>query len=301
MNHTFCITPKKDGCVSRKVADLSEFWTGQKKISLLDQNLLACKERIEILNQLAASGAEIDFKGGLDARFVNEEVIAALRKIKVRNYFFAWDDPREDLEANFEFIAKSGIKNAASKVAEAAKDVAKSAINATKKILDINSPSKVFRKIGGSIPEGFAQGIDRLGGLVSNSAANMGKNALSATSDAISRISNAIDSDMDTQPTIRPVLDLSDIKAGSGMIGDLLGYNHNVGLMANVNAISSSMNTNQNGGNDDVVSAIKDLKRSINNLSGDTYQINGVTYDDGSNISNAVKSIVRAARVERRV
>ena len=61
------------------------------------------------------------------------------------------------------------------------------------------------------------------------------------------------------------------------------------------------MNTNQNGGNDDIVSAIKDLKKSINNLSGDTYQINGVTYDDGSNISNAVKSIVRAARVERRV
>lgn len=78
LNHTFCITPKKDGCVSRKVADLSEFWTGQKKISLLDQNLLACKERIDLLNQLAVSGAEIDFKGGLDARFVNEEVIDAL-------------------------------------------------------------------------------------------------------------------------------------------------------------------------------------------------------------------------------
>lgn len=111
LNHTFCITPKKDGCVSRKVSDLSEFWTGQKKISLLDQNLLACKERIDLLNQLAASGAEVDFKGGLDARFVNEEVIAVLRKVKARNYFFAWDDPREDLEANFEFIAKSGIKN----------------------------------------------------------------------------------------------------------------------------------------------------------------------------------------------
>lgn len=111
LNHTFCITPKKDGCVSRKVADLSEFWTGQKKISLLDQNLLACKERIDLLNQLAASGAEIDLKGGLDARFVNEEVIAVLRKVKVRNYFFAWDDPKEDLSDCFELIATSGIKN----------------------------------------------------------------------------------------------------------------------------------------------------------------------------------------------
>ncbi len=111
LNHTFCITPQKDGCVSRKVADLSEFWAGQKKISLLDQNLLACKERIDILNQLAASGAEIDFKGGLDARFVNEEVVAALKQIKVRNYFFAWDDPKEDLSDRFAFVASSGIKN----------------------------------------------------------------------------------------------------------------------------------------------------------------------------------------------
>lgn len=107
----FCITPDKDGCVSRKVADLSEFWTEQKKISLLDQNLLACKERIDLLNQLAASGAEIDLKGGLDARYVNEEVVAALKEVKVRNYFFAWDDPKEDLLAQFEYIASSGIKN----------------------------------------------------------------------------------------------------------------------------------------------------------------------------------------------
>ena len=108
----FCITPDKDGCKVRKVADLSEFWTGQKKISLLDQNLLACKEhRIDLLRQLAASGAEIDFKGGLDARFVNEEVIAELKKIKVRNYFFAWDDPKEELSERFAFIASSGIKN----------------------------------------------------------------------------------------------------------------------------------------------------------------------------------------------
>lgn len=117
MNHAqscggFCITPDKDGCRSRKVADLSEFWTGQKKISLLDQNLLACKEhRIDLLNQLAASGAEIDFKGGLDARFVNEEVAEALKRCRVKNYFFAWDDPTEALERNFEYIARSGIKN----------------------------------------------------------------------------------------------------------------------------------------------------------------------------------------------
>ena len=111
VNHTFCVTPKKDGCVSRKVADLTEFWTGQKKIHLLDQNLLACKDRIDLLNQLAESGAEIDFKGGLDAHYMNEEIAAVLKRVKVNNYFFAWDDPKDDLSARFEFIASSGIKN----------------------------------------------------------------------------------------------------------------------------------------------------------------------------------------------
>jgi hypothetical protein len=110
VNHTFCITPKKDGCLSHKVADLSEFWTGQNKISLLDQNLLACKERMDLLKQLAESGAEVDFKGGLDAHFVNDEVIEALKRIKTKNYFFAWDDPKDDLTDRFKFIASSGLK-----------------------------------------------------------------------------------------------------------------------------------------------------------------------------------------------
>lgn len=94
-NHTFCITPRKDGCVSRKVADLSEFWHGQKKIILLDQNILACRERMELLCQLADSRALVEFNGGMDIRFLNGEIIEALRKIRVMNYHFAWDDPRE--------------------------------------------------------------------------------------------------------------------------------------------------------------------------------------------------------------
>ncbi|EQB20022.1 hypothetical protein UNSWDHB_2608 [Dehalobacter sp. UNSWDHB] len=112
LNHKFCITPEKDGCISRKVADLSEFWAGQQEIVLLDQNLLACKEhRIELLRQLAASGAWIEFNGGIDARFISEEIIAELRNIKVKDFHFAWDDPQEDLEEQFSMILRSGIKN----------------------------------------------------------------------------------------------------------------------------------------------------------------------------------------------
>jgi hypothetical protein len=57
----------------------------------------------------------------------------------------------------------------------------------------------------------------------------------------------------------------------------------------------------QNGGNGDVISAIDKLRDSLGNIGGNTYNVNGVTYDDGSNVSNAVQSLIRAARIERRV
>lgn len=111
-NHTFCITPKKDGCISRKVADLTEFWTGQKDIVLLDQNMLACREhRLDLLTQLCDSGAQVEFNGGLDVRFVDDAVIDRLRHMRVKDYHFAWDDPREELMPNFRRIVDSGIKN----------------------------------------------------------------------------------------------------------------------------------------------------------------------------------------------
>lgn len=90
-NCDFCIVSKKEGMCSQKVADLSEFWRGQKNISLLDPNLLACKERIDLLKQLADSKANVDFTQGLDARFITEEVAHALLKIKIKMIHFAFD------------------------------------------------------------------------------------------------------------------------------------------------------------------------------------------------------------------
>lgn len=103
-DHPFCITPKKDGHVSVKVADLSEFWNGQKEIKLLDQNILACKDRLELLDQLHESGAWVEFNGGMDIRFVNAEIAEYLSKLKVKVHHFAWDNPRENLEGQFEWL-----------------------------------------------------------------------------------------------------------------------------------------------------------------------------------------------------
>ena len=181
-----------------------------------------------------------------------------------------------------------------------ARDMAQSAFNAAKSKLHVNSPSKVFRKLGTAVPEGFAQGIGKLGSLVKGSAVGMADTAINGTRDAIARISDIINSDVDAEPTIRPVLDLSEVKAGAGAINSMIGGTASIGVMSNINAISTMMNRSQNGSNSDVISAIKDLGRTLGNTSGNTYTINGITYDDGSNVSEAIRTLVRAAKVERR-
>lgn len=90
-NCPFCIVSKKEGRISRKVADLSEFWRGQKEIKLFDANLLACKDRMNLLNQLSDSGALVDFTQGLDARLINKDVADKLSKIRTKRVHFAFD------------------------------------------------------------------------------------------------------------------------------------------------------------------------------------------------------------------
>ena len=108
----FCVVPEKEGCKSRKTADLKEFYNGQKYIKLLDPNILAASEHMELLNQMADSGAWVDFTQGLSIKFVNDENINILNKIKTKMLHFAWDNPKENLLPLFEnFIQKSNIKD----------------------------------------------------------------------------------------------------------------------------------------------------------------------------------------------
>lgn len=87
----FCIVSQKEGRKSVKVSDLREWWNGQKEIVLLDPNLLARRQHLELLQQLQESGARVDFTQGLDCRLLTEENIAAINRIKLKDIHFAWD------------------------------------------------------------------------------------------------------------------------------------------------------------------------------------------------------------------
>jgi hypothetical protein len=88
----FCIVGKKEGLKSIKVADLLQFWNGQKYIKLLDPNLLACNEWENILQQLIDSKAWIDFTQGLDIRLMTKEKADMINQLKIKMIHFAWDN-----------------------------------------------------------------------------------------------------------------------------------------------------------------------------------------------------------------
>lgn len=166
--------------------------------------------------------------------------------------------------------------------------------------LDINSPSKVFRKIGAGVPEGFAQGIERFSYLGTRAVEDMSNDAIDSVSKVLSNVNAALTDNVSTQPTIRPIVDLSNVESSSDAISNMLTMDPTVSAFSNARSISSMMNRNQNGANDDVVSAIKDLGKTIGRVSGDTYQINGITYDSGSEVSDAIQTLIRASIIEGR-
>lgn len=119
-NCDFCIVSEKEGRCSHKVADLSEWWRGQKKIVLLDANILACKDKIELLQQLENSGSEIDFTQGLDARFITVEIAEILKNIRTKMYHFAFDFMRNEeqiMRGLTTFVNVVGVENLKTKCA----------------------------------------------------------------------------------------------------------------------------------------------------------------------------------------
>lgn len=91
----FCIVAGKEGRKSVSHSELSEWWSGQKFIKLLDPNLLANERHEQYLQSLIESGAQVDFTQGLDARLLTDSNIGLLHRIRIKRLHFAWDNPRD--------------------------------------------------------------------------------------------------------------------------------------------------------------------------------------------------------------
>lgn len=213
----------------------------------------------------------------------------------------------ESLEADFKTYGANvaqgladGITFNAHLACKAAEEMAQAVQAAARSALKINSPSKVFYAIGSGVIEGFVGAVDDGGQTVYKSGSNLAQSVRNGFSKALSKVRDILNNGIDARPTIRPVLDLSDVESGVGSINGMFDSSPSIGLMSNIRAISSSMNSRQNGGNADVVSAIKDLKGTLSKLSGNHYSVNGISYNDESVVSDAIETLVQATRIDRR-
>jgi hypothetical protein len=147
------------------------------------------------------------------------------------------------------------------------------AVIASKSAIDSASPSKETHKLGNYFGEGFVIGIKDYFGKVYDAAYNSGDLAKEGLSNAITKISSMIEDGIDTSPTITPVLDLSNVKAGAEYLGSMFGSN-SIGVNENVNSITNGFNSRiQNGGNLDLLNAINKLEATVRGSNGNTLNI----------------------------
>ena len=267
-------------------------------VSSMSSSIKSKSASLATAGKALASSVASGFTSNRSAVVNSAGSVASSGESAVRGYYRSFFQAGNYLVTGF----ARGIELSTWVAKQAAEKMADDAMNAAKKKLDENSPSKEFIKIGGYVAEGFAIGISDLSYKSNDAAEGMATSAMNTTRTAMSKVLDAINTDMDAQPTIRPVVDLSDVQTGVNAINGLFNTTKSVGVQANLNAIGYSMNAmRQNGKNDDVISAINKLNDKLDGV-GNTYNtINGVTYDDGSNVTDAIETLVRYAKIGGRV
>lgn len=104
---SFCHVAAKEGKCAVKVADVKDFWNGQKDIIILDPNITALKpaDKFDLYQQYIDTKARLDFSQGLDIRLITDADMEYINQMRLRTLHFAWDNPEDKLEKKFELFA----------------------------------------------------------------------------------------------------------------------------------------------------------------------------------------------------
>jgi hypothetical protein len=320
---SFCGSMPSSASVSAAVANLNKILGAVKSIASANSGPLATfaenlkkvgKNAVKkFVEAFTSDSAKTDLKNAaktlgdkvVDGIEAKENAIKTAGKNAAKKAVDGVETQDDDMESAGKDLGSglvTGINSKKTAAYNAGYALGQMAVQGEKDGQQSQSPSKLTIQAGKWLGEGLVIGMGKMGNQVYKAGSTLGSTATDTISSTISRISDMVSVDVDSQPTIRPVLDLSDVRSGVSTMSGMLNMESSVGVRANIGAISSMMSLrSQNGSNSDVVSAIDKLRKDLSNVGGDTYQINGVTYDDGSNINDAVRTLVRAARIERRV
>ena len=189
-----------------------------------------------------------------------------------------------------------GINSKLTQVENAAARLANKAAEAVRVASQIHSPSRVWAKIGGFMGEGLANGIRATTSAVRLSSMNLASTANNSLLNALAVYDefSSLDLEMDADPVIRPVVDLTDIQNGQRYIDNMFGYVNSGRINASMNAMVTPAS------NDDVINAIDKLGNHIDNMPRNNYSVGDISYDDGTATARAVSELTRAVRIRRR-
>ena len=197
----------------------------------------------------------------------------------------------EDVTAGLE----SGIRSGKSGVIYAAVDVALEAYKAAKKALDINSPSGMFEALGIWSDAGLAKGLIQNTHVVVSAVKNVAGDALSGMKKAMSKIATAVDGDFDINPTICPIVDLTNVEESAALIGSLLSGNQTSGLAVSTQrSVNNSLAAKQTASNE---RNRQNGETIINNFEQNNYSpkalSRGEIYRQTKNLFSAAKGTVK--------
>lgn len=232
---------------------------------------------------------------------VTSAITSALRSCSgaIRSYYYSFQSAGQYLGSGL----VSGINSKQAAAYRAGYNLGKKAVAGEKAGQQSHSPSKATRKAGRWLGEGLVIGIKEMASSVYQAGKSMGTKASDSITEALTLVNDITTCGIDTDPeiTIHPVLDMSDINSGIGYIDGLLNTNKTIDLSTSgIAPINTADIINQNRFNTDVIKAIDSLRKDLGTTNVNTYNLNGITYDDGSNVADAIQTLVRAANIERR-
>ena len=165
------------------------------------------------------------------------------------------DSSIEEIRSNYERFHQAGaylVEGFANGITEntfmaeaKARAMARAAADAAEDELDEHSPSRVGYHIGDFFGLGFVNAIGTYGVKAYNASADMAKSAKTGLQDAIAKVVDMMDENIDYQPTIRPVLDLSEVESKSHKLNTLFSRTQAITIGGSINA--SKAHENQNG------------------------------------------------------
>ena len=140
-----------------------------------------------------------------------------------------------------------GIQSMISNVVSTVENLADQALDGIKDFLGIASPSKAFAEVGKFCAVGMADGITKYASGVTDATEDMGDASLKTMQDTMSRLTDAMNADLDSAPVITPVLDLTDVKSGANTLANMLSKGQSYSLAQNVSKQAQLSSALQNG------------------------------------------------------